>query len=144
MKKYEILEHKADLKIKIFGKTKEELFCNALLGMKENMKPEIQRSKDKIIREIRVKSPDLPALLIDFLSEALYLGQSNKEVYSDIKFRKFSDNSSINSEQAELEAELFGQKVERFGEDIKAATYHQLDINQKKDGTWEAIVIFDV
>ena len=33
MKNYEILEHKADLKIRAFGKTKEELFLNMLLGM---------------------------------------------------------------------------------------------------------------
>jgi SHS2 domain-containing protein len=33
MKKFEILEHKADLKIRVFGKTKEELFENAMLGM---------------------------------------------------------------------------------------------------------------
>ncbi|PIR90405.1 hypothetical protein COU04_00035, partial [bacterium (Candidatus Gribaldobacteria) CG10_big_fil_rev_8_21_14_0_10_33_41] len=32
-KKYEILEHKADLKIRAFGKTKQELFLNMLLGM---------------------------------------------------------------------------------------------------------------
>ena len=30
MKKFEILEHKADLKIRAFGKTKEELFQNML------------------------------------------------------------------------------------------------------------------
>lgn len=31
--KYEILEHKADLKIRVFGKTKEELFENAMVGV---------------------------------------------------------------------------------------------------------------
>ncbi len=40
--KYEILEHKADLKIRAFGKTKEELFLNMLLGMAESQKPEIK------------------------------------------------------------------------------------------------------
>ena len=135
-KKFEILEHKADLKIRAFGKTKEELFLNMMIGMNENMKPEIKEPIEKIKREIKIEPPDLNSLLVDFLSEALYLIQVNKETYNDIKFTKFSDT--------ELEGELTGQKVERFGEDIKAVTYHGLDINQKKDGIWEAVVLFDI
>ena len=134
-KKYEILEHKADLKIRVFGKTKEELFLNALLGMTESLKPDV-KSDEEITRQIKINSPDLPALLVDFLSEVLYLIQTNKEIYNNVKFKKITNT--------EIEAELFGQKVERFGEDIKAVTYHQLDIHRKEDGTWEATVLFDI
>ncbi len=135
MKKFEVLEHKADLKIRAFGKIKEELFLNMLFGMAENQKAEI-KSKKKIRRKIKIKSLDFPALLVDFLSEALYLGQVNKEIYFNAKFAKFTDR--------EIEGELIGQKVERFGEDIKAVTHHDLDIRQKKDRTWGAAVLFDI
>jgi SHS2 domain-containing protein len=141
MKKYEILEHKADLKIRAFGKTKEELFLNMLLGMKESQKAEVVLEKVK--REIKIKSLNLEILLVDFLSEVLYLIQVNKEIYNSIKFKKFTDPST-GSGQAEIEGELIGQKVERFGEDIKAVTYHGLEIRQRKDGTWEATVLFDI
>jgi len=73
---------------------------------------------------------------VDFLSEVLYLIQTQREVYSDVKFKKFSDT--------EIEAELIGQKVERFEEDIKAVTYHNLEIRQKEDGSWEATILFDI
>jgi len=135
MKKYEILEHKADLKIRALGKTKEELFLNMLLGMANSQKPEIKNKKE-IRREIKIKSPDLPSLLVDFLSEALYLSQVNKEVYNNVNFKKITDK--------ELEGELIGQKVERFGEDIKAVTHHSLDIRQLSSGVWEANVLFDI
>ena len=141
--KYEILEHKADLKIRAFGKTKEELFLNMLSGMEESMKAELKKPKEKTKRQIKIKSLDSSALLVDFLSEVLYLTQVNKEIYNEIKFIKFTDPST-SSGQAELEAALSGQKVERFGEDIKAVTYHSLDIHQKKDRTWEATVLFDI
>ena len=134
-KKYQILEHISDLKIRVFGKTKEELFLNALLGMAENQKPEI-KGKQKTKRQIKIESLDLPALLVDFLGEALYLSQVNKEVYFDASFKNFSNT--------ELRGELIGQKVERFGEDIKAVTYYGLDIHQRKDGSWEAIILFDI
>lgn len=135
MKKYEILEHKADLKIRVFGKTKQKLFLNAVFAMQEAMRPELQSIKSKI-RKAKVKSSDLPLLLVDFLSEVLYLVQINKEIYTDINFSKFSDT--------ELEAQIFGKKAERFGLDIKAVTYHQLEIRHKKNGLWEATIIFDI
>lgn len=136
MKKFEILEHKADLKIKVFGKTKEELFQNALLGMEESMKVEITDKGGAAERVLRVKSSDFQALLVDFLNEVLYLNQMNKEIYKNAEFKKLSDT--------ELEIQLNGQKIEKFGEDIKAATYHNLDIHQKKDGSWEATILFDI
>ena len=74
--------------------------------------------------------------MVDFLSEILYLTQVNKEIYNNVKFTKFTNT--------EIEGELIGQKVERFGEDIKAVTYHDLDIHQRKDRIWEAIVLFDI
>lgn len=135
MKKFEILEHKADLKIRAFGKDKKQLFSNMLLAMTESQKPEI-KSRGKIKRQIKIKSLDLPALLVDFLNEVLYLSQTNKEVYSNIIFKKFTDKK--------IKGELTGQEVERFGEDIKAATYHNLGIDQKKDKIWQATILFDI
>lgn len=135
MKKFEVLEHTADLKILAFGKDKKDVFLNMLLGMTEGQRAEI-KDKKKIKRKIEIKSLDSKTLLVDFLSEALYLSQVNKEIYSDARFTKFIDTK--------IEGELLGQKVERFGLDIKAVTYHDLDIRQKKDGTWKATVLFDI
>jgi SHS2 domain-containing protein len=131
---YEILEHRADLKIRAFGKTREELFSNMLKGMTDSLKPEMDDVATK--RIIKISSPDLGALLVDFLNEVLYLTQANKEIYSDVDFKKLTN--------IELEAELLGKKTKRFGEDIKAATYHDLDVHRKDEGTWEATVLFDV
>ncbi len=133
--KYEILEHKADLKIRVFGKTKEELFLNSLLAMQDCLKPETKEPEERTKREIKIESPDLPALLVDFLSEVLYLIQTDKETYDDSKFISFSDTA--------LATELFGQKAERFGEDIKAVTYHDLEV-KKIDGGWQATILFDI
>ena len=133
MENYKILPHPADVKVQAFGRTKEELFLNAMLGMNAVLKAEreVQGAKRKVI----IKSPDLNALLVDFLSEVLYLIQTNKEVYDAVKFIKFSDK--------ELEGELSGNKVESFSEDIKAVTYHDLKIKQKND-LFEATVLFDI
>lgn len=133
MLKYEALEHKADLKIRAFGKDKKELFLNMMLGMFYSQKPKV-RENSNIKREIRINSLDLSALLVDFLNEILYLSQTNKEVYLEIIFKRFNDNR--------LEAALLGQNAEGFGEEIKAATFHNLEIKQNKN--WRATVLFDI
>lgn len=143
MADYKILEHITDLKIQAFGKTKEELFLNVLKGVTASQKAALEDKRVK--RKIKVKSTDIDALLVDFLSEALYLSQTNKEAYNDVKFTKFSDK--------ELEVELTGNKIESFGEDIKAATYHGVKIDQprlasgeagKKNNQYQATVLFDI
>lgn len=137
MVSYEILEHTGDAKIRAFGKTKQELFLNALKGMMAIVGPQATSHKLQITRKLKVSSSDINALLVDFLSEVNYLAQTNKERYSKARFVKFSDR--------ELEVELVGQKVKEFGEEIKAVTYHGLEVKQKPgSGLWEAEIIFDI
>jgi len=60
---YKILEHPADIKVQAFGKTKEELFLNAMRGMNAVLKS--KRKTQNAKREISVKSLDLNSLLVD-------------------------------------------------------------------------------
>jgi SHS2 domain-containing protein len=136
MKKFEILEHKADLKIKVFGKTKKELFENAMLGMFESAKYESTKQLTTKQLTIKIKSADLPSLLVDFLSEILYLVETKKLVLEKVKFKKFTEN--------EIEAILIGKPLKRMGVHIKGVTYHDLDIHQEKDGSWQATILFDI
>lgn len=136
MKQFEILEHTADLKIRAFGRTKQELFSNALKGMFGALSPAFGSQPSAVSRKIGLKSTDINALLVDFLSEALYQSNINKEVYDKPEFSKFSDT--------ELEAVIYGQKYEELGEEIKAVTYHGLEIKQGKNGVWEVEVLFDI
>jgi SHS2 domain-containing protein len=64
------------------------------------------------------------------------LVQTHKEIYNEVKFKKFLNNN--------LEAELIGNKVESFGEDIKGVTYHELEITKNKNGLYQATILFDI
>lgn len=132
--KYQILEHTADLKIKAFGRIKEELFENAMLGMQSATRPRIKKKEAET--KISITSENLESLFVDFLSEINYLNEINQEIYQGIKFEKFSDR--------EIVAELSGQKVSGFGLQIKGVTFYDLDVHQKEDGTWEATILFDI
>jgi len=148
-KDFEIIDHIADVKVKAFGKTKQELFINAVKGMIKILQPEIQNPNVKCQRKIKIKSIDENSLLVDFLSEVLYLIQTNKEIYNEVKFTRFGPSTDSTSSpqacsgQIALEAELFGNKVESFGEDIKAVTYHGLEIEKNKNG-YQATILLDI
>jgi SHS2 domain-containing protein len=136
MKKYQVLEHRADLKIKIFGKNLKELFENAIIAMFEsaNYRAEIKTQNRK--HKVEISSLDLPSLLVDFLSEVLYLSETKKEVYQKIDFEKLTEK--------ELKGILIGKKLKRIGTHIKGVTYHDLVLRQEKDGKWQATILFDI
>ncbi len=151
MQNYQILEHTADLRIRAFGRTLEEFFGNALKGMmkyvKKDSKFQIPISK-QVRRVVKISSPDWNALLVDFLSEALTLADINREVYREAEFVNFPRPVADGVQKKEagffLEARLLGEKIGRFDKDIKAVTYHRLDIRKNKEGLWEATIVFDI
>ncbi|OQB44307.1 MAG: hypothetical protein BWY03_00280 [Parcubacteria group bacterium ADurb.Bin159] len=133
-KNYKFLEHTADLKVQTEGKNLEELFLNVLTAVFEACRPEIKNKKLKF-RKINIKAEDLESLLINFLSEVLYLSDINNEIYFKARFDKLTHQ--------ELIAEICGYKVERFGLEIKAVTWHDLEIKKQKR-KWQATILFDI
>ena len=132
-RKIKTLEHRADFKIKVFGKTRRKLFLNALIGMNEFFGAQVFKKKTK--RKIRIESLDEESLLVDFLNEIIYLMQTNMETYDSVKFKQIT--------RKRIEAEIFGHKVSSFDKEVKAATYHGLDIEKTETG-FETIVLLDV
>jgi len=144
MKIFEILEHKADIKIRVFGKTLEELYKNAVWAMAsilvKSLKLNVKSSQIKKI--IITKSADREVLLVDFLNDILGESQINQAVYPEVRFIDFQPDGVRGFSY--LKAEINGYPIERFDEDIKAVTYHDLRIYQNKDGIYEATILFDV
>ena len=136
MRTHQILSHTADVRLKAEGSTMEELFCAALEGMAEIQNAQRKTEGEAIKKEIYITSPDQTALLIDFLSEALAQSQIERTVFDTVAFAKFTSG--------ELEAEISGERVEGFDEDIKAVTYHGAEIVKNTAGNYEATILFDI
>jgi len=142
-KEYEVLPHTADLRIRAYGKDLKELFKNMLKGMFESLKPAVVGFNPKFTdgceeseREIEAGSHDCETLLVNFLSEALYLSDVNKEAYLDADISDISD--------CKIKGVLKGTPITNFGSgEIKAVTHHGLYIKQVDDG-YIAEVIFDL
>ncbi len=134
MKKYEFLEHPADIQIRSFGKNLEELFSNSALAMMDFIygKDVEKTQEDKEL--IKLESDKLDSLLMDWLSELLYLTRTNYRPYFNYKFKKLDQNN--------LSAEIFAGKG-RAKNEIKAVTFHNLNIKRSSQG-YEALVVYDI
>lgn len=133
---YRILPHPADVRLEIIASSKKELFEGALKGMASILSQEKGLNNYEVKKQIEVQSLDLNTLLVDFLSEVLAKSDIYHCVFRKIKILKMNDKSIL--------AELEGKKVKRFDEEIKAVTYHGLQIQQNKKGEYEAIILFDI
>lgn len=155
MHSYKLLSHTADIRMRVEADSLPELFVAAIEGMMNIIKISNSKfliSKIKTKRIIETKSADKTALLVDFMNEVLYQTQKNKEIYNEVKFLEFpafaeasSDTKALagKSEMA-LKAEIYGQKVDKFDEDIKAVTYHEAEIVKNEKGNFETIIVFDI
>ena len=138
-KPYEIFDHTADVGIIVHGKRIEELFEKAAYGMFD-----IITNADKVEPvgkyRVQVKSPTLEDLLVDYLSELLYVFSTEYFVMCDF-------NVKINREVGEYVlngialGEPFNIKKHGIKIEIKAVTYHELEINLEKG---YAKVLFDI
>ncbi len=146
MKDFQQLPHTADIKIRVYGNTLSELFRHALMGMFQVIGPHApgcKRIDDRLVcptlpqkHEIAVESPDCESLMVDFLSEALWLSDVHNEAYLDATVDQLTDTS--------IKTTVAGVKVTGFDVvEIKAVTYHDLAIKQV-DGIWQADIVFDI
>ena len=138
MKPYEQIDISGDAGIRAFGKTLEELFENAALGMYSLMTdPEGVLDERKL--PVSVESHSREGLLVAWLNELIFLFDTRAFIGKRAHVRFPGDNRL----EGEVWGEEFDPKRHRSGLLVKAATYHKLGI-EKKDGQWEAEVIFDI
>lgn len=141
VKNYELLEHTADIAMRVKGKDLKELFKNSASAMFDiiaQKKPHLaQRTahRDKII--VKQKADDLEELFVNWLNELLSLSAAKERIFSDFTFKKLDAHN--------LEAVAMGEDIQNYkvNTEIKAATYHQLKLEEAKGG-WQAEVILDV
>jgi SHS2 domain-containing protein len=137
MTNYQIIGTTADVKLKIEADSLEELFEQAALGMMEILEAEVNKDIEiSRSQDIKIKSPNINSLLIDFLNEILYRVGVDKEIYQDFKVEIRDDK--------ELTCQAKALPFKKIGLEIKAATYSNLKIEKDKDGKYKTEIVFDI
>jgi len=136
LKRFEEIPHTADWSFRAFGRDLRELFANAAFAMftLEGAIPPAAGAAE-ITRRVAVEGIDYESLLVNWLSELLYWQEQARETYHRFVIEEISPT--------ELRAEIFGTPRGKIEKIIKAATYHNLKIEQTPEG-WQVVVVVDV
>lgn len=139
MGSFQIVDHTADLALRISGINREDLFQSALDGliaMSEADKAKLEN--EKIEKSVTVNGADDEELLVRFLNEMIDIIQDEKLLPVQLLYLDFGNSI--------LRFGLESQRIVKFPDnyvEIKAATYHMLKINRLDDNL-TITVIFDV
>jgi len=135
---YTLLDHTADLGIKVMGTDQKDLFKNAGKAFM-HLLIKINSSEKQTPMKISVSGDDLEDLMVRWLGEIHYLFEGKNLVVTSIEIESLSPSRI----EAVIETVPFDPRIHELLMEIKAVTYHQIKVAERGD-TWEARVIFDL
>ena len=136
-KDYKIIEHTADIGIKITGRFLTELFWKAMHATADLLSGGIE-IEPRIERGFSTKEENIETALVSILEEIIYFFEKESFLPSMCSVRIKEDAYEIR-----LKGDIVSAEDLKNGTEIKAVTYHQLEIKEVRGG-FQATVIFDV
>ena len=136
MKRYQLIEHTADVGLIAYGRTLAEAFGNAAYGM-FSIIAELGTVREVESRRLEVREKDLDSLLFEWLNRLIYF------LDVDMLLLKRFDISDLDENR--LKAVCYGEKYDpsrhHLKTGVKSATYHMLKVDREKN---QVRVIFDI
>jgi len=136
-RRYESTEHTADIGMVAFGATLKEAFENAAYGMFDMMVA-VEETAESRQTEVRVEAEDVEGLLVSFLSELLFVFETEGIVLKRFEIVDWDERTRL---VARAWGDLLEEQERRA--QIKAVTYHGLGVQETTEG-YEVRVVFDV
>ncbi len=138
---YRPLEHTADLGIEATAESLDELFEECLRAQCDAW-TRLDRVAAREERSVDLGAPDLPALLVEFLGEAIYLQETEGLVLcrADVRVSRSATGWTVAGTVA---GEPFDLQRHGLKTLLKAVTYHGLRVGEDQN-RWVARVIFDI
>jgi SHS2 domain-containing protein len=127
------IKHTADWELEVWAPELAGLLTQAVRGMYALSGVRLQAG-ERAERRLDLQAEDWEALLVSFLGEILYLGESERLAFDQIQ---------LTLDGLKLHAVLGGAPIEKLDKEIKAVTYHRLEVRQTKRGL-SANIVFDV
>ena len=134
-RRYEIIDHTADICIRTQGTSLNNAFENAGYALFDTM-CDAESVKPLTTKKIICQADDLEQLLVDWLSELLFICDVDDMVFSD-----FSVTITGTSLVGKVKGERIDPDRHHLKTDIKAITYHMLKVDES---TNTVQVLFDI
>lgn len=136
-KRFEVIDHTADIGIAAYGANLREAFANAAYALFSLM-VDLDNVADAVCYEAEVTAKDREDLLVAWLNELIYLFEVENVLFQRFEIDELSETR--------LRARCYGEKIDQERHKIKiavkAATYHMLKV-EERDG-YRVQVLFDM
>jgi SHS2 domain-containing protein len=129
---YRWVDHTAELELEIEAPSEEAVFAEALAAFAELAG---EGNGDSASSEVEVEADDRALLLVEWLSELVYLSEAEQLIPERV--------TSLELEDRRLRATVEGRRG-RPRHLVKAVTLHGLELRRDNRGGWRARVVLDV
>lgn len=135
---FELVDHTADVAVRAWGATAEDVFAQAASGMFSLICDPLTIAVTETV-EVGVQAGERDLLLAAWLNELIYLFETRRVLFNEFEILEMDDKH--------LKARACGEALDPARHvlcgGVKAATLHQLSLQQDAAG-WHAFVILDV
>lgn len=136
-KGYEFFDHTADVGLRVWGGTLDELFARAAAALTSLLVEESAVASSQT-RSVELHASSVESLLRVWLSEVLVWFSTERFLVGTCALTVTPTELS-----GSVQGEIFETSRHRYGTEVKGVTRHQLSVTQEA-GRWTAQVIFDV
>jgi SHS2 domain-containing protein len=130
---YRWLDHTSERELWIEDESPRAVLGEAAIALGDLLRE--HRKGEPVTRRVGASAADRPALLAEWLSELVYLAETDGFVPERVVEMDLSGNS--------VEAVVGGQRTTPQTL-VKGVTYHRLEFEQDGEGAWHARVVLDV
>ena len=130
---YREVEHTADQELEVWAPDLDSLLVEAAHGMYDLSEVTFEKAP-RLERTFSAPYTDPESLLVDFLSELLFFAEDEGVAF---------DWFQVELDQDRCHCRLGGAAIASIGKEIKAVTYHRLEVQQTSQGL-RVNIVFDV
>jgi len=135
---FEPVAHTADLAVRVWGASMEELFEQAAMGLISLML-DPKSVQPASVRTVSAQAQEPEELLVAWLNEVLFAFEGEHFASASVRIKSLGGGKVT----GELCGEDFDRTRHRVRHSVKAATYHDLTVKKTGD-IYEVRVVFDV
>ncbi|MCK5576856.1 MAG: archease [Dehalococcoidales bacterium] len=136
VRRYQFIEHTADIGLVAYGQTLEEAFANAAYGM-FSIIAELKTVRDTTSRRLEINEVDTEGLLFEWLNRLLYFFDVEMLLFRKFDISELDENHMV----AVCSGEKYDPARHKLKTGVKSATYHLLKVDREKN---QIRVIFDI
>ncbi len=137
-RRFEIFDHTADIGLIVYGENLKTLFENAGEAF-FRLITDVRRVRYRVEKRIDIGGESLDRLMVDWLSELLYLHDVENLLLRGFKVESVGEDGL----KAIVKGEPYQEGVHVIKTEVKAVTYHRIEVRQE-NGIWRAQIIFDL